>query len=124
MLLELAAIVGFLGIIIITGSKLFLFSTRDYWKNPPYSMWIGGLTLVALLFCWGLYMIAYLSSFGQQTTITGDSSITIKDNSYLILNYFSSIATAIFTIGIGLSIMEFIFLFAKNVYSGAKNSSV
>lgn len=125
MLLELLALVGFLGVVGLTLLKVWVLIQKDFWENPKYSAWISGLTLVGLIFFFGLFSMAYLSSFDQITTITEGSTVTtIVNNDYLFLVYLSMIITPLFWIGGLLNFVEFAYLLVRSGYAVAKNSWV
>lgn len=126
MLLELTAIVGFVGVIGLLLLKVWVLIQKDFWEKPKYSMWVSGLTIVGFIFFFGLFQMAFLSSFDQTTTITsGTGSITtIETNDYLFFLYLSVIITPLFWIGGIINVIEFVYLLVRSGSTIAKNSQV
>ncbi len=126
MLLELTALVGFVGVIGLLLLKVWVLIQKDFWEKPKYDFWISGLTLIGFIFFFGLFQMAYLSSFGEETTITQDSGeiITIEDNDYLFLLHASTIITPLFWLGGIINVIEFVYLLARSGSNIAKNSRV
>lgn len=128
MLIELGSIAGFIGLLFLVGWKLLILSNTDNYKNPPYSPWFSLLTMVGMVLCWGIFFVAYMSSFQDSTTITQVSSdtITISNSNYFILTNFMPIINGLFAIGMGLAVIEFILFIGIEVFkiAEAKNSNV
>lgn len=125
MLIELFALAGFLGVVGLTFLKVWILIQKDFWEHPKYSAWVSMLTLIGLIFFFGLFFVAYMSSFDQQTTLTeGNDVTTITSNDYLFLVYLAAIVWPLFWIGGFLNVAEFIYLLVHSGYSFAKNSMV
>lgn len=126
MISEVVALSSFIGLLGLGLWKVLTFTTANFSDlKKKANVWIPMVSLIGVFFFWGIYMVAYFSSFENVTTITGTSdTFTITENNYYFLTYLLPIVNALTWIVSALCVLEFVWMIAYRTYSTAKGSNV